>query len=199
MSKKEGTMFSKSLFGYNKEDVNEYIRQSDVSHSSVVEQLKQDNELLNEKLDLSEKRVAELEKILDQEKEDRKEWVREINSEHAKRLAEAVNNYNLLKAKLASTESRATSYLKLADTLKARSETSEAECTILSASLDEANSAADELRKMLKEKDDEIKRLTELEIISRRNCEERDREAIENKKKYLLIKKPKLNWIGKKK
>ena len=36
MSKIKGALFSKSLFGYRKRDVNEYIRMSDESNSEKI-------------------------------------------------------------------------------------------------------------------------------------------------------------------
>jgi hypothetical protein len=64
MSKKDGTLFSTSLFGYKKSDVNDYIKRSDASHADQIYLLRSENDRLLIRAMNAEARAAELEKII---------------------------------------------------------------------------------------------------------------------------------------
>lgn len=65
MSKKDGTLFSTSLFGYKKSDVNDYIKRSDASHADQILLLRSEYDRLLVRAQNAEARVAELEEIID--------------------------------------------------------------------------------------------------------------------------------------
>ncbi len=64
MSKKDGTLFSTSLFGYKKSDVNDYIKRSDSSHADQISLLRSEKDRLLVRAQNAEARVDELEKII---------------------------------------------------------------------------------------------------------------------------------------
>ena len=67
MSKKDGAVFAKSLFGYKKRDVNEYIRLADESHSAKIKEY--------------ETRINELEETLSKERASYQSQVKSLSDE----------------------------------------------------------------------------------------------------------------------
>lgn len=61
MSKKDGKLFSRAFFGYKRSDVNNYIKQSDVSFNDQLTLLRSENERLLERALNAEAKAAELE------------------------------------------------------------------------------------------------------------------------------------------
>ena len=122
MSKKDGAVFSKSLFGYKKRDVNEYIRQSDESNSETIKDY--------------ESRMDELQKVLAAEKDSYESKIEQLNVEKEAIAEEFQNSIKEYKTKLEDSESRCASYLKLADAASMRSEEAENRIAGLSAELE---------------------------------------------------------------
>ena len=122
MSNKHGTVFSKSLFGYTKRDVNEYIRLADESNSERIKEY--------------EARISDLEETLSRERESHQEEIKKLADEKdaADKNAETIKLE--LSGKLADSEARCTSYLKLADSSALRAEAAETRASELAAEID---------------------------------------------------------------
>ncbi|MGM9641609.1 MAG: hypothetical protein ACI3XI_00225 [Eubacteriales bacterium] len=195
MAKKDGAMFSRSLFGYKKADVNEYIRRADAVHSGEISDVSAEKHALEEKLADANGRIAELESMLATERADHKESINKLNAEFHKKSAEAEAREKTIKEKLTESEARVASYLKLADSASSRAESAEAEVSVLSAGLDSSAAEIRVLKAEIEEKNSEIKRLTELEAMARYDSAQKEREAKDEKRKYIMIKRPNIKWF----
>lgn len=122
MSKKDGAVFAKSLFGYKKRDVNEYIRLAD---ESAAEKIKE-----------RESKIHELEETLSRERTAHLSQLKALSDEKNTLIKKAEESELVFQSKLADSESRCASYLKLADASSLRAESAEARVTELSAQLE---------------------------------------------------------------
>lgn len=122
MSKRDGAIFSKSLFGYKKCDVNEYIRLADESSSEKIKEY--------------EARIKELEETLLSERTIHQAEINKLSDE----LGSAAKNAELAKRefdkKLTEAEERCATYIKLADNASSRAEASELRVTELSCDIE---------------------------------------------------------------
>ena len=117
MSKKDGAIFSKSLFGYKKRDVNEYIRLADESSSEKIKEY--------------EARIKELEETLLSERTIHQAEINKLSDE----LGSAAKNAELAKREFDKKLTEAT-YIKLADNASSRAEASELRVTELSCDIE---------------------------------------------------------------
>ena len=145
MSKKDGAVFSKSLFGYKKRDVNEYIRQSDESNSETIKDY--------------ESRLDELQKALAAEKDSYEAKIEKLNAEKDAVSEEFQNSIKEYKSKLDDSESRCASYLKLADAASMRAEEFEKRIAVLSAELEIKNSELQILKDTIESHTKQIEKL----------------------------------------
>lgn len=186
MSKSNGTLFSKSMFGYKRSDVNNYIRESDESHASEISALKAEIERLSGTVNELEELNKSLEADLAAEKAASKEAIKKLAEESERKLNDAIKAESEVQAKLSESEARATAYLKLADSSAIRAESAETESSILTVSLDEARKEIDQLKLELAEKNEDKKRLAELEEITKRYAARYEEEKEAKKKNPLL-------------
>ncbi len=198
MSKANGTLFSKSLFGYKKSDVNEYIRQADDARAEELAVVKKQVSLLEDQLAMADVRIKELEADIVNQQNKAKETLKKLSSQYEIKLSDASKVNLALKEKIAESDARATSYLKLADASKVRAENAEAKVAIFSSNLESANAEIKELSVKLAEKDAEIKRLSELEAGMRKYSAQREHDAKEEKSRYIMIKRPTFRWLKRK-
>ena len=186
MSKTKGTLFSKSMFGYNKSDVNNYLREADESHANQTAALKAEIDDLSTKLNDAEARINNLELELSNQKEASDETIRKLSAESERKLSEAIKAESEARAQLSDSEARATAYLKLADSSAMRAESAETESSILTVSLEEARKEIDQLKVELAEKNEDKKRLAELEEITKRYAARYEEEKEAKKRNPLL-------------
>lgn len=186
MSKNKGTLFSKSMFGYKRSDVNNYIRESDELHASEVSALKLENERMSRVIREYEDRISELEAILEKERKNTSDTIRKLTEESERKLSEARKSEDEVQAKLNESEARATAYLKMADSSAIRAESAETESSILSVSLEEARKEIDQLKVELAEKNEDKKRLAELEEITKRYAARYEEEKEARRKNPIL-------------
>jgi chromosome segregation ATPase len=168
MGRKDGALFSKSLFGYKRKDVLEYIRNVDTDYADSLAAVNADKELLQNKLNICENKLEETEELLSAEKAANKELIKNLTLDYEKRLSEINKAYNALKDKLSDSETRASSYLKLIDSSSLRAETAEAELAVLSASIDDYKVEISDLKLKVAEKEAEIKRISEFDAIAKK-------------------------------
>ncbi len=171
MSKKNGTVFSKSLFGYRRKDVIEYIRTVDSEHADEVSRISDEKQILQNRLNETEARIRETEELMNKERLATQERIKKITLEYDKKLAELTNAMNSQKDRLADSENRASSYLKLVDSSSLRAENAEAELTILSAAIEDYKTEIADLKSKLAEKESELKRATEFEVLAKKILE----------------------------
>lgn len=190
MSKKNGALFSKSLFGYKRSDVIDYIRVTDQTHVDEIARISAEKDLLADRLSKAEITIKELESAMTNERTAAQEKVKKLTLEYEKRIAELANAQNAVKDKLNESETRASSYLKLADTSSVRAETAEAELTVISAALENSRAEIEALNKKLTEKEDEAKRIAELEALAKRMIASNSENSKSNKRKLFFIKRP---------
>ncbi len=97
MSKKDGTLFSRALFGYKRSDVNDYIKRLDYNHCDQIALLQSENQRLLERALKAEARIEELEISINakksEDKSPRKEKVldsksAEVDLKHSKTEAQ---------------------------------------------------------------------------------------------------------------
>lgn len=172
MSKKDGAMFSRSLFGYKKRDVNEYIRIADENNS--------------EKIKECEVRIKELENGLSEEKKASQIEISRLveNNEAAAKNAEDLKL--VYEAKLAESEARAISYLKLADDANQRADLTEAKNAELLSALDEKETKIKELEDRI---DASEKYISELNATVARHVQREENEKREQAK-YIKLRRP---------
>lgn len=188
MSKSNGALFSKALFGYKKSDVNEYIRQADEERSTEISRLKDEILKLENSAEAAQNRIKELESLLEKERASAQSKVRELTEESEKKFAEAKKAQADIFDKLTESESRAISYLKLADSSSQRAESAEAEVTLLSAGLE---SARLEIQELKSKNTADAKKISELEaVIGNYAAKEAVNKA--ERSKYFVIKRPSL-------
>ena len=168
MSKKNGAVFSKRLFGYKKSDVNEYIRNSDQSHAEEIAALNFEKSFLSDKLKNAEVKIAELEALRESEKTAYESKLKKLTAEYEKKLGEMTTIQSNYAEKLNESESRASSYLKMADSSSIRAESAEAERTIMSAALEDSKNQIEVLNKKLALKEAESERLSEIESLAKK-------------------------------
>jgi chromosome segregation ATPase len=186
MSKKNGAVFSKRLFGYKKSDVNEYIRNSDQAHSEEIAALNFEKSFLADKLKSAEAKIAELEALRESEKAAYESKTKKLIADYENRLGEMTSIQSDYAEKLNESESRASSYLKMADTSSVRAESAEAELTIMSAALEDSKNQIEALNKKLALKEAESERLSEIESLAKK--------AIADSKNESTLKRP--FWAG---
>lgn len=186
MAKSKGTLFSKSLIGYKRADVNEYIRQSDEDHADEITELKDEILKLENHVLRAEAKIKELESMLEKERASAAADIRKLTEASNQKLAEAEKTQAQISDKLSETEARATSYLKLADSSSLRAESAEAEVTLLSAGLESARVEIEELK--TRNLEDE-KKITELEKIVGRYAAQEEMNKAE-RGKYFVIRRP---------
>ena len=171
MAKKNGALFSRSLFGYKRKDVIEYIRTVDANHAVDLLRMNSENELLQKKLDALEALNKELENTLACEKLSSQESLKKLTLEYEIKLSELNNAVNLQKDKLIDSESRASSYLKLIDSSSMRAESAEAELTVLSAAVEDYKAEIADLKSKLADKENELKKSSEFEALAKKIIE----------------------------
>lgn len=188
MSKNNGTLFSKSLFGYKKSDVNEYIRQADESRSNENSKLNDEILRLESSAAALESRVKELETTLENERLSSASEIRKLTEETERKLAEAQKSEAAICDKLTESEARAGSYLKLADASSQRAESAEAEVAELTTALESARLEIEELKQC---KASDAQRISELEkIVGEYAAKDAAHKA--ERSKYFVIKRPSL-------
>ncbi len=172
MSKKDGAMFSKSLFGYKKCDVNEYIRIADEQSSYKIKDC--------------EARIKDLEAKLAEEKN-----ASQSEIDRLKNIYEmTVKNTDDLKieyeAKLAESEARVISYHKLADDANQRAEIAEDKNSELKNVLDEKESKINDLNLRI---DASEKLIAELNATIAHHVQREENERREQVK-YIKLRRP---------
>ena len=168
MSKKNGAVFSKRLFGYKKSDVNEYIRNSDQSHAEEIAAINFEKSFLSDKLKSAEAKIAELEVQIESEKAFYESKIKKLTSDYEKKLGEMTTIQSNYAEKLNESESRASSYLKMADSSSVRAESAEAELAIMSAELEDSKNQIEALNKKLAIKEAESVHLSEIEALAKK-------------------------------
>ena len=180
MSKKDGAVFSKSLFGYKKRDVNEYIRQSDESNSETIKDY--------------ESRLDELQKALAAEKDSYEAKIEKLNAEKDAVSEEFLNSIKEYKSKLDDSESRCASYLKLADAASMRAEEFEKRIAVLSAELEIKNSELQILKDTIETNKKQIEKLNAaISLFAEREDKEKNESV-----KYFKFRRPTFFKIVKK-
>lgn len=168
MSKKNGAVFSRRLFGYKKSDVNEFIRNSDQSHAEEIAALNFEKSFLSDKLKSAEAKIAELEILRESEKAAYECKLKKLTADYEKKLGEMTTIQSNYAEKLNESESRASSYLKMADSSSVRAESAEAELAIMSAELEDSKNQIEALNKKLALKEVEAQRLSEIESLAKK-------------------------------
>ncbi len=172
MSKKSGAIFSKSLFGYKKRDVNEYIRAADEKNS--------------EKIKECEARINELETTLSDERSTAKAEISrliEANKAAEKKIEILKCDYE---TKLAESEARGGSYLKLADDANLKVDTAENKIAELSAVLAAKESTISDLNDRIEASE---KYIAELNSSIARYAMREEAERKEQNK-YIKLRRP---------
>lgn len=206
MSKSNGALFSKTLFGYKRTNVNEYIRHADEEHADEISKLKVEILKLENHVGEAESRIKELELVLENERASALSKIKELESkleservssalkiqelmdDSNKKLSEVEKCHAEISNKLSESEARATSYLKLADASSLRAESAESEVALLSAGLE---SARVELEELKKNKVADTKKIAELEELVE-NYTSREELNKAERRKYFVIKRPSL-------
>ena len=171
MSKKNGALFSRSLFGYRSKDVIEYIRTVDAAHADELARMTAEKDDLQLKLNDAEIVIEQTKELMNKELQLSEDKIKRLTSEYDKRIAELTSAMNLQKDKLLNSENRASSYLKLIDSSSMRAENAEAELTILSATIEDYKTQISDLKSKLSEKEDEVKRASEFETLAKKILE----------------------------
>ena len=190
MSKKSGALFSKALFGYKRSDVNEYIRVTDQTRAEELAHVNSEKEVLLEKLHNAETRISELETAVNNERMAAQERIVKLTKEYEKRLSDLADQHRAFRDKLNESETRASSYLKLVDSSSLRVESAEAELSILSAALDDSKAEIEALNIKIAQKEQEIKRISEIESLAKKMLERNIENADKQKRKAFSIRIP---------
>lgn len=190
MSKKSGALFSKVLFGYKRSDVNEYIRVTDQTRAEELAHVNSEKEVLLEKLHNAETRISELETAVNNERMAAQERIVKLTKEYEKRLSDLSDQHRAFRDKLNESETRASSYLKLVDSSSLRAESAEAELSILSAALDDSKAEIEALNIKIAQKEQEIKRISEIESLAKKMLERNIENADKQKRKAFSIRIP---------
>ncbi len=186
MSKNNGAVFSKRLFGYKRSDVNDYIRNSDQAHTEEIAKINYEKEALSEKLRAAEAKISELEALRAAENAAAESRIKKLTLDFEKKLSEMDSIQSNYKDKLTESETRASSYLKMADSSAVRAESAEAELTILSAALEDSKNEIDALNKKLANKEAEAARISELEALAKKAIECGNNNTAKSGKRSLL-------------
>lgn len=168
MSKKNGKLFSKSLFGYKCKAVHEYIRSVDEDHADELLRVQNEKALLQERLSDAEYRVKNAEDRIRQDSINSQKQMSALKSDYESKIAALNSELNSCKEKLEESENRASSYMKLIDSSNTRAEAAEAELTVLSATTDDYKAEIEELKQKLAEKDAELKRVSDFEKLAQK-------------------------------
>jgi len=190
MSKKSGALFSKVLFGYKRSDVNEYIRVTDQTRAEELAHVNSEKEVLLEKLHNAETRISELETAVNNERMAAQERIVKLTKEYEKRVSDLSDQHRAFRDKLNESETRASSYLKLVDSSSLRAESAEAELSILSAALDDSKAEIEALNIKIAQKEQEIKRISEIESLAKKMLERNIENADKQKRKAFSIRIP---------
>lgn len=169
MSKKNGAFFSRTLFGYKRADVNEFIRQSDRSHEDNIVLLTSERDLYEERAINAETRVKELETTLERERNGAKEALKRVSAEYEKKLLASAAEADGMRNRL-SVE------VKKSLELIARAETAEEKLSSLSAELEAMRAEIEELKQKISEKREEAKKQAELDAYVGEYALKRDEE-----------------------
>ena len=172
MSKKDGAVFAKSLFGYKKRDVNEYIRLADENNSEKIKEY--------------EAKINELEETLARERNAYQSQLKKLSDEKDDVTKKAENAKLEFDRKLADSEARCASYLKLADAATLRAESAEARVNELSAQLDIQKSEMNALKSKSEADEKQISQLNAA-IASLTTFEEKERSE---KTKFFKFRRP---------
>jgi chromosome segregation ATPase len=168
---KNGALFSKSLFGYRRKDVIEYIRTVDVDHADEISRINSEKGNLQDRLECAESKISELENLLDKERAAYKEKIQKIIAEYDKKIEELINSVAAQKDKLSDSENRAATYLKLVDSSSLRAENAEAELAVLSANIEDYKNEIAELRSKLVEMETEVKKASDFDALAKKLLE----------------------------
>lgn len=179
-----GTLFSKSLFGYRRKDVIEYIRSVDADHADELSRMNIEKEALRNRLEQAESKITELEDLLNKERLASKEKIKKITLEYDKKIEELINSVATQKDKLTDSENRAASYLKLVDSSSLRAENAEAELAVLSAAIEDYKNEIAELRAKLAEKDAEVKKASDFDALAKKLLENNN---VKRRKDYTSV------------
>ena len=162
MSKIKGALFSKSLFGYRKRDVNEYIRMSDESNS--------------EKINACENKIKSLEETLVNETSSFQAQIKALEEERDAALKNAESSARAYEENIAGLEARASSYLKLADDASSKNKALEEKVEELSAYVAEKEA---ELQALKEKTSSDEKMISELNATVARLAMQEKREKSE--------------------
>ena len=171
MGNKNGALFAKSLFGYRRKDVIEYIRNVDAEHADEISRINYEKDCLQDRLNIAELKMWESEDQLKKERLAMNEKINKLTQEYDKKIAELSNAFNAQKDKLADSENRASSYLKLVDSSSLRAENAEAELTVLAAAVEDYKTEISEMKAKLDEKEAELRRATEFDALAKKLLE----------------------------
>ena len=172
MSKKDGAVFAKSLFGYKKRDVNEYIRLADESNSEKVKEY--------------EARINELEETLACERTAYQSQLKELSNEKDDVIKKAEIAKLEFESKLADLQARCASYLKLADATTFRAESAEARVNELSTQLEIQRTEINALKSKSEADEKQISQLNTA-IVKLSAIEEKERSE---KTKFFKLRRP---------
>ena len=172
MSKKDGAVFAKSLFGYKKRDVNEYIRLADESNSEKVKEY--------------EARINELEETLACERTAYQSQLKELSNEKDDVTKKAEIAKLEFESKLADLQARCASYLKLADATTFRAESAEARVNELSTQLEIQRTEINALKSKSEADEKQISQLNTA-IVKLSAIEEKERAE---KTKFFKLRRP---------
>ncbi len=172
MSKKDGAIFSKSLFGYKKRDVNEYIRLADESNSEKIKEY--------------EARIKELEEAILREKSAYQTDIRNLSNEKESLAKNAERAKQEFEKKLAESEDRCATYIKLADNAAQRAEASELRVADLSSEIERQKSEINMLNAKSASDEKQIVQLS-ADIVRLSSVEEKERNS---KVKFFKLRRP---------
>ncbi len=166
-----GTLFSKSLFGYRRKDVIEYIRTVDVDHADEISRINYEKGVLQDRLEQAESKNSELEDLLEKERAASKDKIKKIILEYDKKIEELINSVAAQKDKLTDSENRAATYLKLVDSSSLRAENAEAELAVLTANIEDYKNEISKLRSKLAEMEAEVKKASDFDALAKKLLE----------------------------
>lgn len=172
MSKKDGAVFAKSLFGYKKRDVNEYIRLADENNSQKIKEY--------------EARINELEETLARERISYQSQLKELSDEKEDLTKKAEKAKLEFESKLADSQARCASYLKLADAATLRTESAEARVNELLTQLEIQKTEINALKSKSEADEKQISQLNAA-IVSLSAIEEKERTE---KTKFFKLRRP---------
>jgi chromosome segregation ATPase len=176
MSKKNGKLFSKSLFGYKCKDVHEYIRSIDEEHASEISKAQNEKTALQDKLTEAENKIKAAEERIKQDSINAQKQIAAVKADCDSRVASLNESLDQLKERLEESENRASSYIKLIDSSNIRAEAAETELTVLSATAEDYKAEIEELKHKLAEKEAELKRVSDFEKLAKKLVESNQEE-----------------------